>query len=286
MLERHARSDAYPKWSSLCHLKLQGKPVLDAAALFPGATPITVRRLILDFAGLLGVSQLQVRSDGGRERTAYYRGGDSFGLAQTGRVATRLIRSGRAVILHEPTDRLKNQLTVNLLMDVAGVMVAEVLGPGFDAGDLNRGGVLPHYQLKYQLSSWMCIERIIPDRLSVLRLGSDNDARIRNRLQTVASRILPARGIRLPSAGPATTTRWLRRNGYDMLWSEWELDNPLGHFTRWYEDAYMIARSYRRIRSWAVLSMSGSDLGDGRFVYWDLIDANRKFALPGPATRR
>lgn len=277
-----ARGVTSPKWSSLCLLKLLDLPVLNAAMLPPGSSRRTVASTVDRFSKLLHKDRLQVRSDGGLERRAYFRGGDSYAIDRVLSLATRLTSAGRTVILHEPTDRLANLLTANILMDATGEMIVEVATGGFDAGDINRGGIVPHYQMSYRLSSWACIEAIEPAKLQVVRLRCDEAARLNLRLETIAKKILPSRGVRLPRQTATAAARWLHANGYELLWSSDDvLRDPSAQFKAWYVDAYRVARGYGGIRRWNVLAMSGSDLGDGRFVYWDIVDAQRKFASQG-----
>jgi hypothetical protein len=51
---------------------------------------------------------------------------------------------GRIVAVYEPADPFFNSYNVNVLFESATDVWAEVLGPGFDASDLQRGDLSPH----------------------------------------------------------------------------------------------------------------------------------------------
>jgi hypothetical protein len=50
----------------------------------------------------------------------------------------------RIVAIYEPADPLLNSYNLNLLFETAADVWVEVVGPGFDASDLQRGDLSPH----------------------------------------------------------------------------------------------------------------------------------------------
>jgi hypothetical protein len=70
---------------------------------------------------------------------------------------------------------------------------------------------------------------------------------------------------------------WLRRRGCNDLWEAWERSFSLGDLQRWYDDAYTVATELTRSRPWRAFVLYGSILSDYRFVYWDVVDGNRKW---------
>jgi hypothetical protein len=157
--EDNLRSEAssprpWPKWSTLCALRLLGLPTLDAALVPSGSSQDTARQICYLFASLKGLSHLLVRSDAPRERKQYFRGGDSLALSQAVTLMTDLLSLGRSVILMEPTNRFSNRLTTSALITSDGQLDFEILGPGYDVSDLNRGGVPPQFIVSVQMQSW------------------------------------------------------------------------------------------------------------------------------------
>src|SRR6266511_1896592 len=75
----------WPKWSTMCQLRLLGNPVLNGVCITPDADATRLRTAIVVLAEATG--------------------------------AAKLLTAGRAVILLEPTNRFTNQLTALLRMD-------------------------------------------------------------------------------------------------------------------------------------------------------------------------
>jgi hypothetical protein len=138
----------YPKWATMCQLRRLGLPTLDAVLVTPRQDHLDLDRAITALVNVTGQDRLMVRSDGGAETHRYYRGGNTFPLADAGAKAAGLLKTGRAIILMEPTNRFTNSLTAVLRIDRdsrgrQGSFTVEALGPGYDVADLTRGGILP-----------------------------------------------------------------------------------------------------------------------------------------------
>src|SRR5207253_7438575 len=63
-----------------------------------------------------------------------------------------LFRQNRIVAVYEPADPLLNSYNLNLLFESPTKVCVEVLGPGFDASDLQRGDLSPHQVFSILLS--------------------------------------------------------------------------------------------------------------------------------------
>jgi hypothetical protein len=283
----------YPKWATMCQLRRIGLPVLDAVLLLPGRDHQELEAAITALATATGRDQLMVRSDGGVETRRYYKGGNTFPLADAASKAAGLLEAGRAVILMEPTNRFTNQLTALLRMDRGssgrdGTFTAEVLGPGYDAADLARGGIPPQVTVTTSVT-WPTY----PDLWwSDLRMTTDisPDAeydRRRRRLARISADVLTDTGH---LASPVMTTgeqaaaaeAWLRERGYEHLWQDYDtVPTVARRIRRWFDDAFMIAVCHPR-RDWTCLATATSDLGK-RNVFWDIVDGSRKYATGRPA---
>ncbi len=153
-----------------------------------------------------------IRSDGGAETRRYYKGSNTFPLAEAASKAAGLLEAGRAVIVMEPTNRFTNRLTALLRMDRdrdgrGGIFTVEVLGPGYDVADLTRGGIPPQVTVTAE-TGWSAY----PDLWwSDLKLTADTspDAeqdRRRRRLTRIAADILTAPATSM--ARPPHLTSW------------------------------------------------------------------------------
>jgi hypothetical protein len=229
-----------------------------------------------------------VRSDGGAETHRYYRGGNTFPLADAASKAAGLLKTGRAIILMEPTNRFTNCLTAVLRIDRdsrgrQGTFTVEALGPGYDVADLTRGGIPPQVTVTGE-ADWSAYSDIWWSDLRMttdMGLDAEGDRR-RRRLTRIATDILTDTGH---LTSPPTTAdeqaaeaeAWLREHGYHQLWGDYDV--ALGvtrRVRRWFDDAFMIALCHPR-HGWTCLATATSDLGDRR-VFWDIIDGSHKYS--------
>jgi hypothetical protein len=286
--ELAAADRRYPKWATMCQLRRLGLPILDAALLTPGQDQLALDAAVAALASATGRDQLMIRSDGGTETRRYYKGGNTFALADATSKAAELLGAGRAVILMEPTNRFTNWLTAVLRMDTygrgrAGTFTVEALGPGYDVADLTRGGIPPQVTVTAE-ADWSAYPELW---WSDLRMSTDTcpDAeckRRRQRLARIATDILTDTGhaTRPPmtiSEQADAAEAWLRERGYLQLWDDYDIAAAVARrIRRWFDDAFMIATCHPR-RGWTCLATATSDLG-GRCVFWDIVDGSRKYA--------
>ena len=291
--ELAAADRRYPKWATMCQLRRVGLPILDAVLLTPGQDHQALDAAITALAAATGQDRLMVRSDGGAEARRYYKGGNTFPLADAVSKAAGLLEAGRAVILMEPTNRFTNRLTALLRMDRDsrgrdGIFTVEALGPGYDVADLTRGGIPPQVTITAAVD-WPSY----PDLWwSDLRMTTDTspDAehdRRRRRLARIAADILTDTGhLTSPSMTTGeqadTAEAWLRERGYDQLWRDYNIGAAVAQrIRRWFDDAFMIAACHPH-RGWTCLATASSDLGD-RTIFWDIVDGSRKYVVRRPA---
>lgn len=282
----------YPKWATMCQLRRLGLPTLDAALITPRQDHLALNKAIVTLANASGQDRLMVRSDGGAETHRYYRGGNTFPLADAAAKGAWLLRAGRAVILMEPTNRFTNCLTAVLRIDRgsrggSGTFTVEALGPGYDVADLTRGGILPQVTVTAE-AEWSAY----PDLWwSDLRMSTDMGVnaefdRRKRRLARIATDILTDIG-HLTSTSATTDEQateaeaWLREHGYHQLWEDYDVPlRVIRRIRRWFDDAFMIALCHPR-RDWTCLATATSDLGD-RWVFWDIVDGSCKYSTRRP----
>ncbi|MFD6612919.1 hypothetical protein ACFWD1_29045 [Micromonospora chalcea] len=276
-----AANRRWPKWSTMCHLHWLGLPVLNAVCVPPQHAEDLPRAAAL-LASATSATRLMVRSDGGIETRDYYRGGNSYPLDEVVPHATMLLADGRAILLLEPTNRFINRLTVLLRMDRdtspgKGAFTIEALGAGYDVGDLTRGGIHPQVRLSMNDVNWRCYAKpwLYDFRVTRFLHRHAEQKRRTQRLERLATH--------LPGNTGADAERWLRARGYTSLWDG---SDPTMRVLRaapaWFDAAFGIAMTHPN-RDWRCLATAVSDLGDGRSVYWDVVDAAHKF---GPGVPR
>lgn len=281
-IQREIDLCAYPKWSSLCLLRQARLPVLRACCVRPDSTERELEEALRNFSARIGSTRLLVRSDGGRERSPYFIGGNTLSDDRLFMTTRSLLREGRAVILLESTDRLRNRLTASIGLDRGtqfGHIVIEILGPGFDVGDLTRGGLTPAATIVWQGVKWTSYERPLWSDLNVWyeRRPAALQTKRDERMSCIGQRILVAAGLTPRSLDASETEDWLRSHGYIHLWQALDGGLVASNLHRWIDDAQFIA-SIHPNRRWASLCLTFSDLGDGRCAYWDVVDAHGKFA--------
>lgn len=294
--ELAAAGRRYPKWTTMCQLRRIGLPVLDAVLVTPGQDHQVLSTAISALAAATGHDELMVRSDGGAEDRRYYKGGNTFPLAEAASKAAGLLGAGRAVILMEPTNRFTNRLTALLRMDRdsrgrTGSFTVEALGAGYDVADLTRGGIPPQVTVTAEVS-WSAYPNLWWSDLHMTTdtsLTAEHDRR-RRRLARIATDILTDTGHLVH---PSATTdeqadaaeAWLRERGYEHLWRDYDIAATVaGRVRGWFDDAFMIAACHPH-DDWTCLATATSDLGDRR-VFWDIVDGSRKYATGRPNDRR
>jgi len=278
----------YPKWATMCQLRRLALPTLDAVLVTPRQDYPTLDGAIAALAKATGQDRLMIRSDGGTETHCYYRGGNTFPLADAAAKASGLLKTGRTIILMEPTNRFTNRLTAVLRIDRDsrgrhGTFTVEALGPGYDVADLTRGGIPPQVTVNAEADwsaypdLWWCDLRMSTD----IGPAAERE-RQRRRLARIATDILTDTGhfTRLPTTTDeraAEAEAWLRQRGYRQLWGDYDI--ALGvtrRIRRWFDDAFMIALCHPQ-RDWTCLATAISNLGD-RCVFWDIVDGSRKYS--------
>lgn len=277
-LEAEASESRFAKWATPCLLRALDLPTLDAVKIPLGSSRNIVSAIAKDFSKLIGTERLMVRSDGGVETRNYFRGGVSLDLDKAIEIAATLA-TDRLTLFLEPTNRFANLFTMNLLLVRGGGFAIEVLGPGYDVSDLNRGGVPPHCVITSSAFTW---DEYLELRLTDVRVKmhpSTVDDRRRARLLNIGQSILPNMGIHADATRPEKFAEdWLRAHNLDFLWRPWQFELDLSRVQRWYEDAFLVANRVRKQSNWTALVLSASVLPGGRFIYWDVVDGAKKWA--------
>jgi hypothetical protein len=130
------------KFWSACLLTTFGLPTLQGI-IFTARYP-TIRRDINRFFRESGFAEVLIRHDKRPEEPPYPRGGFLVGESLVQDTVDFFFSLGRIVAVYEKADPLLNHYNINLLFETFNNVSAEILGPGFDASDLQRGDLSPH----------------------------------------------------------------------------------------------------------------------------------------------
>lgn len=268
----------YPKWSSLCLLMYAGFRVLDAVFISPQALRADTQRIIIDFANRLSANKILIRTDGGKEKGAYLRGGNSLVIEQALETIPKILSANRAVILMSPTNRFTNKLSVNFYLDYLGAFHIEVLGPGFDVSDLNRGLVNPEISIAIENICWGDYEP--PSPFSIKYQTNHVDQLRKQRLIRIGNELLLAIGVHPSQQSPETfAEEWLVKNGYTGLFEDQRPTIGFDKIREWHENAFILGSMYRCKIKWNDLVISTSDLGEAKgLTFWDIANPQEKFS--------
>lgn len=280
---------SWPKWSTMCQLRLLRLPVLNGTLVTPDADVDELRLAIAALVKVVGgTERLMIRSDGGVEKRQYYRGGNSFPINQVERRAKDLLEGGRAVILLESTNRFTNHLTVQFRLERdiksgVGRFTVEALGPGYDVADLTRGDVEPQVTVSVEGVDWGSFMRPWWSDLQVERNMSPEAEmeRRRRRLIQISAHLRTLGEMSAPPGphDPAAAAAWLRSKGYGQLFDGGDPSmRVIRETVSWFETAFLIAIAHP-MRNWRCLAVPFSDMGGGRFVYWDIVDGTHKYSM-------
>jgi hypothetical protein len=280
-----AEADRYPKWNSMCLLRAMGAETLEAALIDPLYTTPTaseIGSILARFASLIGTDKVMIRTDVRREVKEYIRGGNSYRLADAVMHATDILSAGRAVILLEPTNRFTNQATISIGVDASGDWRAEILGAGFDASDLQRGGTPPEYACFGLPFDPLTFSKTREHAIAIKRLDTITmQQRITSRLETMRKHILPNIGTRVGdgSLTAQNCLEWLAATKQTALFRTHFSVFPDRAFRISFEVAQMIFHYRALKRLSGSFIVASSILEGGRQVFWDVVDAGRKWMI-------
>jgi hypothetical protein len=134
--------DGYWKFQSILYLKKLGLPVLDGIIVTRWNDE--VYGALINFCKKNGWGALLMRHDKKPERPPYPMGGYLVTLKDIQTEALKYFKLGRILFFLEPCSSFDNSYNVNTLFKNDQSLLLEIVGPGFDASDLQRGHITPH----------------------------------------------------------------------------------------------------------------------------------------------
>jgi hypothetical protein len=143
----------YYKTISMLYLKILGLPVLNGLIL--NSLNEDFKNKIQQFCNINGFNSLLLRHDKKNEDPNYPRGGYLFNVANVDDELKKYLIDNRIVILLEPISPYDDLYSINIFIDRnSDKFILEIVGPGFDASDLQRGDITPHEGIEiYKTSS-------------------------------------------------------------------------------------------------------------------------------------
>ncbi len=228
-----------------------------------------------------GWKKVLVRTDSSEERGSYMRGGFQIEAREVDARVPEILAMGRIVSLLEPSDRHENLYGINLLLpNGKAEAILEIVGPGFDVSDINRGDVTPHERIRL-----LCYaDRVLPAVLS-RHLVTPEDYAISKRLRLEKiGRSLTTGAPLSPGDLAGAGEEHLRKIDRTLLLDQ-EAYAPLPEsLLRRYVD---LVRDLPWRLGWGSQErefvVSASVLPGGsepRMVFWDIVRPSTKYVLP------
>jgi len=267
------RFAGYNKLLSMIYLLALGKPMLEGLVVEDWSDD--GEAFIKAFCAERGWRELMLRHDRRNETPKSPRGGYTFPLSQLRLELDRFFREDRIVILFEPKSPYDDVYSVNVLFqDDGDTAIAEIVGPGFDASDLQRGDISPHEHITLRANGFAGgIRTAIVDRTWVS--DSEYRAGVQARLVKIAKR------HGLPPEERAGRN-FLESTGHTVLLTHLDSYVPIpDHFlSRIFAELTDLPEALTRVsgnRGACVVSMSF--LGEDRLTFWDVVWPRLKYYL-------
>lgn len=167
------------------------------------------------FTKRYGFTRLLLRHDKNPEKPPYPRGGYLVEHENIEQETKRYIEQNRIVFWLEPANCLHNIYSINCLFNRDDILF-EIVGPGFDASDLQRGDQSPHEVISMDIGSGRIIKRKInANNTNIYRKS------VEWRYLKIASNIEKNNKIVFSKQDDTTriyqTKKYLLEHGFDLL---------------------------------------------------------------------
>jgi hypothetical protein len=129
-------------WSA-CLLQNASLPTLRGLIVTRRSSP-EVEKQVHNLLDAVKATKALIRHDIRNEAPPYPRGGFLVPERLVPKVLDFFFGLNRIVAIYEPADPLLNSYNLNVLFETTAKVWVEVVGPGFDASDLQRGDLSPH----------------------------------------------------------------------------------------------------------------------------------------------
>ena len=268
-------------WSAFL-LSSCGLPTLDGIIITRSYSEI--HGDLQSFMDEVDSKEVLIRHDKHPETPPHPRGGFLVGEALLQDTIEFFFALNRIVAVYEKADPLLNMHNMNLLFESEQEVCVEVVGPGFDASDLQRGDISPHETFSISLAADGAISNI----KLIRRVGqADYEKSVRSRKEKIIKKLDSsptnnlARKIRVDLGIPDDLDVHLR-----------EIDSPLCHFQNYQPlsesflrdtvtkivESRVISRYLASTGARFPLVFSTSLVNRGnKQVFWDIVSPALKF---------
>jgi hypothetical protein len=225
-----------------------------------------------------------VRHDKRAEAPPYPRGGFLVGESLLQDTIHFFFALDRIVAVYEKADPLLNMYNMNILFASDRELWVEVLGPGFDASDLQRGDISPHETFSVLLSASETIAKVTlvrrVDQTAYEESVRSRKDKITKKLESAPTNEL-ARKIREDLGIPNDLEAYLKA-----------IDSPLCHFQNYQPvsvsllretvktiiKSNVLARYTESTGAKFPINFSTSQVNRGsKLVFWDIVSPSLKF---------
>ena len=271
----------YWKAKSIIYLNVLGLPTLKAVAVTNWN--VSIKRQLMQFLNQEGWTSVVIRTD--RKGGMGVRpplGGYLIKLVDLDKEVQKFLAENRIVMLLEPRDRYRNLYSINVMFESTSpdILYLEIVGPGFDVSDINRGDVTPHERIWIQREARADIRIVKHSITSAEDYRNSVGRRLLKIGRLVAANESVNRVVEKEAELGKLAKQFLETNGYDLL---------LGH-----SDSYQpIPVEYlRRVIQFIAglpekMSRQGLDTnvfvisstifeGTDELVFWDIVWPRRK----------
>jgi hypothetical protein len=281
--------NGYWKTISILYLRLLRLPILN------GLIITELNSEVMDALNLFcmkyGYIELLLRHDRRPEIPTYPSGGYLVKFSELEKEIDKFLKDNRIVILLEPKSPYEDLYSVNILFDRdSEEILLEIVGPGFDASDLNRGHISPHEIIKANLYK-IIEDNYYPKPKNTFRTFLVDNARYQSsvfsRKIKIGNRITKNKNIALKKPSDHNLIKlaeeYLTQNNHQLLLSHEKSYSqiPDDYLRQIYSHVAHLPKRLKDIANKNPLFVVS--LGflnpDKRLVFWDIVWPNLKYKI-------
>lgn len=281
--------EGYYKISSIYLLHRYRLPTLDGLVIMQWDKSIA--EYVFEYLRQKGWKDVVIRTDKKEETGGYIRGGYLCPVEKLEKEVVAILKLGRIVAILEPVNKYENLYGVNWLISIKDqYVIAEVVGPGFDISDINRGDTCPHEIIQFYIE-----DKLIKFRICSRKIISQPQylLSVIDRLKKIGREIVLRKGGDPNSYSDTALIEaakdYLQSTGWVMLLSHSEKYTPIPTFLLktyidYLADLPWLLENIAHYESFFVIPSSIIKTGQTyRFIFWDIIFPTRKYVILGCA---
>jgi hypothetical protein len=270
------------KSSSVLWMHSNGFPVM-AGLILSGWTREAGTK-VAEFCRQKQAFELLLRIEKPGQRWTRCRGGYTLPISAVGGVVADLASEGMFALLLEPASPYSDLYSLTSICDLeTGRVDVEVVGPGFDAGDVLRADLTPHERFETKNRPLRDASGSYSNRITRTYIVGPEAYRasVHRRLAKIGARLrnpsfpdhdlAAAQGLRTEEL-EAEAIRYLRQSGQTTLLDHLEKYEPIPPALLQASLAQLYRLSDAMTKAsvpWKLISVAASFLQSGRLVIWD-----------------